>query len=86
MREGQRPGWENGLYEGMREKLTGERGRKLYALRKTTIEPVFGRIKIQPARRPVLAKRPSRCALGVTVGGSEPQHPRAHNHWIANTA
>jgi hypothetical protein len=44
-REGKRPGWENGLYEQMREKLTTERGRLLYALRKTTIEPVFGQIK-----------------------------------------
>jgi len=44
-REGTRPGWENGLFEQMREKLRTDRGRKLYALRKTTIEPVFGQIK-----------------------------------------
>ncbi len=29
MRDGQRPGWENGVYERMREKLRSERGRKL---------------------------------------------------------
>jgi Transposase DDE domain len=45
MREGNRPGWENGLYQQMREKLQTARGRTLYALRKTTIEPVFGQIK-----------------------------------------
>jgi hypothetical protein len=44
-REGNRPGWENGLFEHMREKLRTDRGRTLYALRKTTIEPVFGQIK-----------------------------------------
>jgi hypothetical protein len=45
VREGNRPGWENGLYQRMRDTLATERGRKLYARRKTTIEPVFGQIK-----------------------------------------
>ena len=45
MREGNRPGWENGLYELMRSKLTTDRGRELYAQRKITIEPVYGQIK-----------------------------------------
>ena len=45
MREGNRPGWENGLYELMRRKLKTERGHKLYKQRKITIEPVYGQIK-----------------------------------------
>jgi Transposase DDE domain len=45
IREGKRPGWEAGFYERIREKMTTERGRKLYAQRKVTIEPVFGQIK-----------------------------------------
>jgi transposase len=45
MRDGNRPGWEDGLYEQMREKLKTAHGRTLYALRKITIEPVFGQIK-----------------------------------------
>jgi Transposase DDE domain/Transposase domain (DUF772) len=45
MREGKRRGWEDGLYQAMRDKLTSDRGRKLYAQRKITIEPVFGQIK-----------------------------------------
>ncbi|MGB0098316.1 MAG: transposase, partial [Solirubrobacteraceae bacterium] len=45
MRDGNRPGWEDGLYEQMRDKLKTARGRTLYALRKITIEPVFGQIK-----------------------------------------
>ncbi|MGP0038351.1 MAG: transposase [Solirubrobacteraceae bacterium] len=44
-REGKRPGWEDGVYEQMREKLQTDRGRTLYALRKITIEPIFGQIK-----------------------------------------
>ena len=42
MREGKRPGWENGLYKLMRRKLSTERGRKLYAQRKISVEPVYG--------------------------------------------
>ena len=45
MREGKRPGWDRGLYQLMRDKLTSDRGRELYAQRKITIEPVFGQIK-----------------------------------------
>ena len=45
MREGKRPGWEHGFYEQMRCKLSNERGRKLYAQRKITVEPVYGQIK-----------------------------------------
>lgn len=45
MREGKRRGWEDGIYQAMREKLTSDRGRELYAQRKITIEPVFGQIK-----------------------------------------
>jgi transposase len=44
-REGTRPGWEDGVFEQMREKLKTAHGRTLYTLRKTTIEPVFGQIK-----------------------------------------
>ena len=45
MREGKRPGCENGVYERMREALRSERGRKLYAQRKITVQPVYGQIK-----------------------------------------
>jgi Transposase DDE domain len=45
MREGKRRGWEDGRYQAMRDKLTSDRGRKLYGQRKITIEPVFGQIK-----------------------------------------
>jgi hypothetical protein len=45
MREGKRPGWEHGFYEKMRRKLKTKRGRKLYAQRKITVEPVYGQIK-----------------------------------------
>ena len=45
MRDGHRPGWEDGHYQRMRDKLTTDRGRELYAKRKITVEPVYGQIK-----------------------------------------
>jgi Transposase DDE domain len=44
MREGKRRGWEEGVYQQMRDKLSTDRGRELYAQRKITVEPVFGQI------------------------------------------
>jgi hypothetical protein len=49
MREGKRPGWEHGVYDEMRDTLTTDRGRRLYALRKITIEPVYGQINTTAA-------------------------------------
>jgi len=45
MRHGPRSGWEHGPYQQMREKLSTDRGRELYAQRKITTEPIFGQIK-----------------------------------------
>jgi hypothetical protein len=45
MHEGKRRGWEEGVYQAIRDKLTTDRGRELYTQRKITIEPVFGQIK-----------------------------------------
>ena len=77
MREGNRPGWEDGLYEQMREKLKTAHGRTLYALRKTTIEPVFGQIKYN--RRIDQFMRRGRAAVQseLAVSGSDTQHAQA---------
>jgi len=85
-REGNRPGWENGLYEQMREKLTTERGRLLYGLRKITIEPVFGQIKYN--RRVTQFMRRGRAAVHSELRLVAATHNllKLHNHWIANTA
>ncbi len=76
-REGKRAGWEDGVYEQMREKLQTDGGRALYALRKITIEPVFGQIKYN--RRVDQFMRRGRAAVQSEgpVGGSDPQHAQA---------
>ena len=86
MREGKRPGWEHGVYEQMRDKLTTERGRKLYAQRKITIEPVYGQIKYN--RRIDRFMRRGRAAAQSEWRLVTATHNllKLHSHWIANTA
>lgn len=86
MREGKRPGWENERYERMRNKLAGEHGRKLYSLRKTTIEPVFGQIKYN--RRVDRFMRRGRAAVHSEFRLVAATHNllKLHNHWLANTS
>ena len=63
-----------------------ERGRLLYALRKTTIEPVFGQIKYN--RRVDRFMRRGRAAVHSELRLVAATHNllKLHNHWIANTA
>lgn len=86
MREGNRPGWEDGLYEHMRAKLKTAHGRTLYALRKITIEPVFGQIKYN--RRVDHFMRRGRAAVQSELRLVAATHNmlKLHNHWIATTA
>jgi transposase len=86
MREGKRPGWNRGLYQQMRDKLTSDRGRELYAQRKITIEPVFGQIKHN--RRVDRFMRRGRAAAQSEWRLVTATHNllKLHTHWIANTA
>ena len=85
MRDGKRPGWEEGLYEVMREKLKTERGHGLYKLRKITIEPVYGQIKYNRRVEHFMRRRQIRRAVRVAAGHSNPQpleapHPLDRQH------
>jgi transposase len=86
MREGKRPGWEHGFYELMRRKLSTENGRKLYAQRKITVEPVYGQIKYN--RRIDRFMRTGRAAARSEWRLVAATHNllKLHSHWIANTA
>jgi hypothetical protein len=86
MREGKRPGWEHERYLQMREKLTSERGRKLYAQRRITIEPVSGQIKYNRhidrfMRRGRAAARSESRLITATHNLL-----KLHSHWIATPA
>ena len=84
-REGKRPGWESGLYELMRRKLSSERGRELYAQRKISVEPVYGQIKYN--RRIDRFMRRGRAAAQSEWRLVTATHNllKLHTHWIANT-
>jgi transposase len=86
MREGKRRGWEDGVYQQMRDKLATDRGRELYAQRKITIEPVFGQIKHN--RRIDRFMRRGRAAAQSEWRLVTATHNllKLHSHWIANTA
>jgi transposase len=86
MRDGPRPGWEDGLYAQMRERLKTTRGRALYALRKVTIEPVFGQIKYN--RRVDQFMRRGRAAVQSELRLVAATHNmlKLHSHWTADPA
>ena len=86
LREGKRPGWENGLYQQMRDKLGTDPGRELYAQRKITIEPVFGQIKHN--RRIDRFMRRGRAAAQSEwrLGPATHNILKLHSHWITSTA
>jgi transposase len=86
MREGKRPGWEHGFYENMRRKLKTKRGRKLYAQRKISVEPVYGQIKYN--RRVDRFMRRGRAAAQSEWRLVTATHNllKLHSHWIASTA
>ena len=86
MREGKRRGWEEGVYQQMRDNLSTDRGRKLYAQRKITIEPVFGQITYnrhidQFTRRGRSAARPEWRLVTATHNLL-----KLHSDWIATPA
>jgi transposase len=86
MREGKRPGWEAGLYQQMREKLTSERGRKLYAQRKITIEPVFGQIKFNRHIDRFMRRGRAAALSEWRLVTATHNLLKLHRHWIASPA
>ena len=86
MREGKRPGWEDGPYQEMRDKLATEEGRELYAKRKITIEPVYGQIKYN--RGITEFRRRGRAAVQSEWRLVAATHNllKLHSHWTANPA
>ena len=86
MRDGKRPGWEEGAYDLMRQRLSTPVGRAYYALRKISVEPVYGQIKHN--RRVDRFMRRGRAAALSEWRLVTATHNllKLHSHWIANTA
>ena len=86
MRAGIRPGWEGGPYQQMRDTLATERGRKLYAQRKITIEPVFGQIKHNRHIERFMRRGRSAAQSEWRLVAATHNLLKLHSHWVANTA
>lgn len=86
MREGKRPGWEDGPYQEMRDKLASEQGRQLYAKRKITIEPVYGQIKYNRGITEFMRRGRSAVQSEWRLVAATHNLLKLHSHWIANTA
>ena len=86
MRDGKRPGWENSFYERMRQKLTSDRGRELYAKRKITVEPVYGQIKYNRHIDRFMRRGRAAAQSEWRLVAATHNLLKLHSHWIANTA
>ncbi|HEY3944951.1 MAG TPA: transposase [Solirubrobacteraceae bacterium] len=86
LREGKRRGWKDGVYELMREKLSTDRGRKLYAQRKITIEPVFGQITYNRHIDRFMRRGRSAARSEWRLVTATHNLLKLHSHWIANPA
>ena len=86
MREGTRPGWDSAVFQQMRDKLTTDRGRELYAQRKVTIEPVFGQIKYNRHIDRFMRRGRSAAQSEWRLITATHNLLKLHSHWIANPA
>ena len=83
LREGTRPGWNEGPYAFMRRVLASEAGHELYKHRKATVEPVFAQNKFNRGFRRF--QRRGRAAVRSEWRFQAAIHNllKLHNHWIA---
>jgi transposase len=86
MREGKRRGWEDGVYQAMRDKLNTDRGRELYAQRKITVEPVFGQIKHNRHIDRFMRRGRSAAQSEWRLVTATHNLLKLHNHWTISTA
>ena len=86
MRDGPRPGWDSGIYERMRRRLSTDHGRELYAQRKITVEPVFGQIKYNRRIDRFMQRGRSAAQSEWRLVTATHNLLKLHSHWIASTA
>jgi hypothetical protein len=86
LREGKRRGWEDGVYQQMRDKLSTARGRELYAQRKVTIEPVFGQIKHNRRIDRFMRRGRSAALSEWRLVTATHNLLKIHSHWTISTA
>ena len=83
LREGARPGWNEGMYAFMRRVLSSDVGHELYKHRKATVEPVFAQNKFNRGFRRF--QRRGRAAARSEWRFQAATHNllKLHTHWIS---
>ena len=83
LREGARPGWNEGMYAFMRRVLASDAGHELYKYRKASVEPVFAQIKFN--RKINRFQRRGRAAALSEWRRVAATHNilKLHTHWTA---
>ena len=82
LREGARPGWEQGPYAFMRRVLLSEAGHELYKHRKATVEPVFAHNKFNRGFRRFQRRGRSAVRSEWRLQAAVHNLLKLHNHWI----
>jgi hypothetical protein len=70
----------------MRRKLSTERGRKLYAQRKITVEPIYGQIKYNRHIDRFMRRGRAAAQSEWLLVTATHNLLKLHTHWIASTA
>jgi hypothetical protein len=70
----------------MRDKLTSDRGRELYAQRKITIEPVFGQIKYNRHIDRFMQRGRAAAQSEWRLVTATHNLLKVHSHWTISTA
>jgi hypothetical protein len=85
-RQGERPGWQGGLYAFMRRVLATERGGELYARRQTMVEPVFAHTKFNRRCDRFLRRGRSACRSEWRLINATHNLLKLYKHTIAPVA
>jgi hypothetical protein len=82
LREGTRPGWDDGMYAFMRRVLTSEAGHELYKHRKATVEPVFAQNKFNRGFRRFQRRGRAAASSEWRLQAAVHNLLKLHSHWI----
>ena len=81
LREGARPGWDEGMYAFMRRVLASDSGGELYKHRKQTVEPVFAQNKFNRSFRRFQRRGRAAALSERRLVAATHSLLKLHNHW-----
>jgi transposase len=82
LRDGARPGWDEGPYAFMRRVLSSDAGHELYKHRKATVEPVFAQNKFNRGFRRFQRRGRSAVRSEWRLQAAVHNLLKLHSHWI----